>query len=64
LQAETTRNPPKKNIYNIHQALPRSLPIFLQAQTPTFDENLLKILIEKTYNQPLTKTKKTRDEKF
>jgi hypothetical protein len=32
----------------------------LQAQTLKFDENLLKIWIGKTYNQPLTKTKKDK----
>ncbi len=31
---------------------------------PPEKKHILKILIEKTYNQPLTKTKKTRDEKF
>jgi hypothetical protein len=53
---------PKKNIYNIHQALPRTLPIFCKHKLPCLMKIYSRFELKKHTIKPLTK--KTRDEKF
>jgi hypothetical protein len=64
LEVTVQETPPKKHIQHSPSSSKIFAFFFLQAQTPTFDESLLNIWIQETYNQPLTKTKKTKEEKF